>query len=405
MENYLKHAKERLTKLSHGRLRTKAIILAISFIQSYWVAIACAAGTVAAATMFGDKAYWREIGTNVEKMTAQKKPEEVVKYLEGELAKYPKWREENSDKAQMTDGAVNDLYFLLAKAKEAAGVPKNSLIDEYKRAVFSRDHVGAALAWLFMNVPVEDYTRVVNEVTKKQKASSFNYADIVKQLESGNQWQAFVAFLDVLFVQAEDPVAIATSVDGSIGKDGEWKLKFDEYCRAKPNLTKYTYGKDCKAAEESIAKENFTSAATIYRNILKAAPSSSQRPEIEFKICECLFNGGGYKETLSELDQFIANNKSSNRSLTKEALLMKGKCYVQLGEVNKASDQFLSLMIEYPETKQAPEANFFIGYCDMLQGKFDQAKEALNLVVKDYPQSSYASKAKLCLTRIETMAK
>ena len=52
---------------------------------------------------------------------------------------------------------------------------------------------------------------------------------------------------------------------------------------------------------------------------------------------------------------------------------------------------------------ESPEASFFVGYCYMLKGEFDQAKEALNLVVKDYPQSSFASKAKLCLTRIESM--
>ena len=60
-------------------------------------------------------------------------------------------------------------------------------------------------------------------------------------------------------------------------------------------------------------------------------------------------------------------------------------------------------MIEYPETKQAPESNFFIGYCYMLQGKFEEATESFNLVLKDYPDSTYASKSRLCLTRIKNM--
>ena len=47
--------------------------------------------------------------------------------------------------------------------------------------------------------------------------------------------------------------------------------------------------------------------------------------------------------------------------------------------------------------------NFFLGYLHMLQGEFEAAKESLNLVIKDYPQSSYANKAKLCLNRIENM--
>jgi TolA-binding protein len=351
--------------------------------------------------MFGDKAYWIDIDKNVQKMTAEKKFVEAVKYLEDEHAKYLKWREENPSVTYFGGSYINDLYFQLAKAKEAAGAPKKSLIDEYKRAVFSQRHVGEALTWLFVNLPLEEYTPVVKEVIKKCKASGLEYVDITKQLESGNNWEAFTAFLDVLLAQAEDPIDIIKPIDRGIINSEVWKPKFDEYCKAKPNLTKYMYAKEFKAAEESIAKENFTDAVSIYRNILKGAASSDQRPEIEFKICECLFNDGKYKETLSELDRFIARNKSSNRSLAKEALLMKGKCYVQLDEIDKASEQFFVLVIEYPETTPTAEANFYIGYCYMLQGKSEQAKEAFNLVIKDYPESSYASKAKLCLIRIE----
>ena len=83
--------------------------------------------------------------------------------------------------------------------------------------------------------------------------------------------------------------------------------------------------------------------------------------------------------------------------------MMKGRAYIQLGEIEKATAEFLSLMTEYPETKQAPEANFFIGYCYMLQSKFDLAKKALEHVVEYYPQSGFANKAELFLTRIDEM--
>jgi hypothetical protein len=43
MKNYLKNVRERLTKSSPAGFRIKALILALSFIQSYWVLIACAA--------------------------------------------------------------------------------------------------------------------------------------------------------------------------------------------------------------------------------------------------------------------------------------------------------------------------------------------------------------------------
>ena len=169
-------------------------------------------------------------------------------------------------------------------------------------------------------------------------------------------------------------------------------------------MVAYTYEKDSKAAEELVKKEEFKKAAIAYKDIaVRYKDFAEQKTDIEFKICQCEFNSGDYKTTLSELNGFLERNKTTNRVLAKDAFLLRGQCYIQLGEVDKASNEFLTLIIEYPETKQSPEANFFIGYCYMLQGKFEQAKEALNLVAKDYPQSSFASKAKLCLTRIETM--
>ncbi len=131
--------------------------------------------------------------------------------------------------------------------------------------------------------------------------------------------------------------------------------------------------------------------------------STEQKTELEFKICKCLFNAFDYQAAISELDSFPTKNKSINRKLSKDTMFLKGKCYIQLGEINKAMNEFFTLTIEYPKSKEAPESNFFIGYCYMLRSKFDQAKEALNLVVKDYPQSTYASKARLYLARIKSM--
>ena len=111
---------------------------------------------------------------------------------------------------------------------------------------------------------------------------------------------------------------------------------------------------------------------------------------------------GEYEKALVELDKFIAEYKSEKRGVVKDAFLMKGKVYIQLGKIEKAVDEFLTVSLEYPETEQAPEASFFIGYCRMLEGKFGQAKEAFTLVVTQYPQSSYSNKAKLCLERIDS---
>jgi TolA-binding protein len=84
-------------------------------------------------------------------------------------------------------------------------------------------------------------------------------------------------------------------------------------------------------------------------------------------------------------------------------MLMKGRTHIQLGEINKAIDAFFTLMIEYPEIKEAPETNYLVGYCYMLQGEFEEAREAYGLLVRDYPESNYSNQAKMYLNRINNM--
>lgn len=391
--------KQKLT----GGIALKIILVMLSFVQAHWVPIACAAGTVAAASMFGDKAYWTDIGKETEKNIAEKTPQDAVSFIEAEIAKYPQWKQENPDYALYTDKKINDIYFQLAKAKEAAGVDKNEVVNAYKCAVTSPSYGGETFAWLYKNTPGMQHHDVFKQIFKEAAEGKQGFQKIVQQLEKSNDWDAFEFFIGTVFERAPDHVSTAKSIGNSLKRDSKWSDKFIEYCRSKPRLVEYVYEKDCKKAEEFIKKEDFKKATSAYRDIVNRCNSTEQKTDLEFKICKCLFNAGDYQAAILELDSFLAKNKSSNRKLSKDTMLLKGRCYIQLGEINKAADEFFTLTIEYPETKEAPESNFFIGYCYMLQGKFDQAKEALNLVVKDYPQSSYASKAKLCLTRIESM--
>ena len=390
-------------KLTSG-IAVKLMLVAFSFVQAYWVPIACAAGTVAVAAMFGDKAYWSNFSKEVEKVIGEKEPGEAVKYLEAELAKYSKWRQENPDSASHFDKRINDLCFQLAKAKEVAGIDKNQVIDAYKRAVASPRYGGEALAWLCQNTSNMKRRDVFKQVLQEAPEGKQVFRKIVQELEKSNDWNAFESFIGTVFESATDHVSTAKSIENHLEKGSKWRNKFVEYCRSKPKLMEYVYGKDCERAEELVKKEEFKKAVAAYRDLAERYKmSAEQKADIEFRICQCLFNLRDYNTALSELNGFLERNKAKSRKLVKEVLLLKGQCYIQQGEFDKATNVFLTLMIEFPETKESPEASFFVGYSYMLQGKFDLAKEAFNLVVKDYPQSSYASKAKLCLTRIESM--
>jgi len=385
----------------------KFVLVAFSFVQAHLVPIACAAGTVAAAAMFGDKAYWTNIDKEVKKVISGKKPQEAVKFIEAELAKYSKWCQENSDKAPYADLQIKDLYFHLAKSKKDAGLDKNEIIDAYKHAVVSPSYCGDAFVWLYKNTPDMERHDVFKQVFQGVSEDKQNLQTIVRYLVKSGDWSIFEFFLGTVFDQATEPVSIAKLIEAGLKKDGKWKYKFIEYCRSKPRLVEYIYEKDCLAAEEFVRKAEFKKAAAACKDIAERYKNSADKNvEVEFRICQCLFNVGDYSTALSEINSFVEGNKATNRKLAKDAFfLLKGQCFIKLGEVDKAINEFSVFIIEYPKTKEAPKAGFFVGYCYMLQGKFDMAKEALNMVVKDYPKSSFAGEAKLCLTRIENMTK
>jgi outer membrane protein assembly factor BamD (BamD/ComL family) len=206
-----------------------------------------------------------------------------------------------------------------------------------------------------------------------------------------------------MFSEVNDTTSYARIVANGLEEDGVWVNKFLEYCRNKSELMGYFFRKEEETARKYIARKNFGKAADIYRNIIKQCGPHQEKTIYEFKLYECLFNGGQCDSVIHDLDSFLKNNKTTHKVLISKAMILKGQAYVQLGNIDLAIDTFFALMIEYPETRQASEANFFVGYCYMLQSKFDEATEAFNIVVKDYPGSSYASKARSSLMRIKNI--
>jgi len=339
----------------------------------------------------------REIETAVKEQS----PREAIALLEKKISECEQWREKNpKDVGLYYKILFSDLYFLIAKAKEAGGLPKKDIVDAYEKATTSYNKAGEAFLWLFSNVSPERYMSIVKTFAQNE---GHNYHNISKQLESGKNWPAFKLFLDTVFSSVEKPTAIAKSIGNGLST---WKKEYLEYCKSKAYLTEYIFEKDYKTAEQYIAKNDFKSAAEIYRNIIKQCSTCQYDTGIELKVCRCVLEAGDYQNAIIELGRFIDRNKSSDKKSVKEAVLMKSQCYIQLGDLNKALDEFAKLTAEYPEAKWTADFGFYTAYCYMLQGKGDKATEAFNFVIQNYPESNYANNARLCLSRIKnTMEK
>ena len=332
-------------------------------------------------------------------------PQAALTFLEDKIVKYELWKKGNPKYVGLrSELLASDLHFLLAKAKEAAGASTEDVVEAYKKSasISSRSqNCVPSLLWLFWNIPADDFVEFVKSCKLASDGAFENAHLLARDFKASGNWAALKLFLDVTFSEVNDTTACAEAIAKGLKKGSMWSNMFSEYCQSKPELKEYIFSEHEKQAQEYIAQNEFSKAAEIYRDLVSQCASKQDMPVYELTRCECLFNSGQYSKALSELSNFIKKDNVPNKVLVKSAIILKGRAYIQLGEIDQASDTFRKLMVDYPDTKQTAEPNFYIGYCNMLQDKLEEAKKTLSTVVKDYPESPYASKARLCLSRVE----
>lgn len=391
-----------LQKKRAGNPFMRIILISLSTAWAHWPAIAGATVLAAAAAMFGDKGYIIGITNEAQNIQETQSPAHAVEYLEERIYEYQQWQNENPNNMEYpADLALARLYLQLGQARQAAGMSTHEVMEAYDYAITSRESliVKETLQLIQSNYPQEYRQYVINSFNNSFDQYSHAISIAIEFFTDGD-WAGLQAFLDVAFDFVDDPTNLAIQLRRRIthrtSTAGE---HFQEYCYTKPVLW-HAIMQETAAQYEQI--EHYRNAIQIYQEMGNSGPEGSLA-YARLRICDCLHKGGHYQEAITALDQFIADYRATNTSLVIQAFSMKGLALVQLGEIDEAIDLFLGLMIEFPNAQGTPEANFFLGYCLMLQGNFDAAREALNLVVRDFPGSSYSSRAQLCLFRIDNM--
>lgn len=341
------------------------------------------------------------------KLIAGSSPQATIAFLEDKVVEYELWKKGNPKFVGLSSELLaSDLHFFLTKAKKAADAPTSDIAEAYmKSAIMSSmsPNYVPSLLWLFGNIPANSYIEFVGKC-RPNNEGAFNHIPLIAgDFEASRNWDAFKLFLDGNLAEVHDTTAFAKAIAKGLSRNGLWANKFLEYCLSKSELSQYVVGECEKRAQEYMEQGGFLKAAKRYRDLASRCTSDQDKSVYELKICECLFNSGQYPKALSELNNFINKYKDTNKVLIKPAIILKGRAYIQLREIDQASDTFRKLMVDNPETKHTPEPIFYIGYCNMLQDKLEEAKETLSMVIKDYPESSYANKARLCLSRVERM--
>jgi TolA-binding protein len=299
------------------------------------------------------------------------------------------------------------IYFQLANARKAVGASKESIAEAYSKAfgpsnLSSAQERSVGLRWLLQNGFKDDLTEAIKSFAQEGPPNRALIDDVCRHLESEEDWAGFELFLDTLFTQAKNPAEWMMVVESSLSdKTNRWAKGYFSYIAGRPALK---FSRDCAAAERYLADEEYEKAARLYKDIVNRCSSTDDKALFEFQLCKSLFYADRPAEVIAMLESFTASYGATHSRMAADALLMKGRLYLQLREIDQALNAFRRVASEYPRTEQVPEAEFFVGYCYVLSNRRQEAAQALAKVAQDYPDSGWASKARLCLARTETMA-
>jgi len=339
-------------------------------------------------------------------------PRETITFIEEEISEYERWKANNLPAIKPQDKTLApELYYILAQAKEKAGIHRRNVVDAYKRVVWRVRYpdpcVPAALLWLSQNLPEDEYLSTVKNFVYSCDIPVYCVNRIANHFQSKGTWATFMLFLEGVFsVNSEisDICACAQGIAMSLAGNEEWTSRFQEYCRNQSKLTEYVFRSEEASAAKYMNQKNYQKAFQVYQEIMNRCGPNQIGITYEYKVCHCLFNMQDYDKAFQASQRFIEKNRNKcSTPLLAKALMLKGQSLVNMGKTERAVSTFFDLLVTCPDTDAASKAGFLVGYFQMLQGKYSEAVEAFNIVTADYPRTEHAKKSQVLITRIQKM--
>ncbi|MCL6583621.1 MAG: tetratricopeptide repeat protein [bacterium] len=163
----------------------------------------------------------------------------------------------------------------------------------------------------------------------------------------------------------------------------------------------------CFAAQEGmVADENSLYAVALgaykdgfydlaidqFSHLLRLYPNSAKAPYAQFRIAESYFKQKNYDQSLIWYQKLLDQYPQKSDLLDK-TLYRLGQIYFLKKEYEKADGFYQTLLDRCSGSRLAADALFWSAESKSLAGKWKEAKEAYQQVVKNYPNYRYAADA------------
>jgi len=287
-------------------------------------------------------------------------------YLEQKISSLGKFDEQNQNKDIFDSKLYSELFFLLAKAEEKICSDKYQLVQSYSNALNHNLRITDSIdcyMWLLKNLSVEEFNKHVKQTPIFENIDQDSVILIAEYFLNNDNYNEFQMFFENFFNDEYRPVKFWLAVRDVLSANQQWLERFNNIFKSKPQWQELT----------------------------------------RFENCKNEFDAGRYQSLVVLLDGFLKDYKGSIWGFDRDALLLSGQCYVQLGKTEEAYDALLQLIFEYPDSLQADEASIILGYTYMINNQFDMARNIFKVLINSSIRSQYLDKANRYLERINLL--
>ena len=296
----------------------------------------------------------------------ENKGQEAKEYLAQETQSLNKFNQQYPNKDSFDYRLYSELFFLSAKAEELAGSDKYQVVQAYSNALNYdlrlTDSVDCYM-WILKNLTAEELNKHIEQTDIFKNVDQDHVAAIAEYFLNNDNYNDFQLFFETFFNDKYRPAQFGLVVREALSANQKWLERFDGLFKTKPQWLELT----------------------------------------KFENCKSEFDAGRYERSVELLEAFLKDYKGSAWGFDKDALLLAGQCYVQLGETKKAYGAFQQLIFEYSDSSQADEASLILGYTYMINNEFDLARNVFNALIKTSIKGQYVSKASQYLERINLL--
>ena len=140
----------------------------------------------------------------------------------------------------------------------------------------------------------------------------------------------------------------------------------------------------------------------IEKNVVNKSNLMSQLGREDYQAAFELLKEGDYETARNSFISFIELYQESE--FLDDAKYWLAETYYAQRSYLKALEEFESIQIQFPDSGKIPETILKSGFCYFELGNFEQAKQILNLVTSQYPNTSVARLAAQKLKIINSTA-